>query len=76
MTKVRIAHRAIRALFNGIGIGIFSGTSIYILTKALNLLAEAEVLDPIAMTLLIIGGFMFSSLGIEWSKDIEATEKA
>ncbi|MDI6905671.1 MAG: hypothetical protein QMD13_09365 [Candidatus Bathyarchaeia archaeon] len=73
--KVKIGHRAIRAFFNGVGIGILSGTSIYILTSALNKLAEATVLDPIAMTLFVIGGFILSSFGIEWSKDIEEQEK-
>lgn len=75
MAKIQIGHRAIRALFNGVGIGTFTGTTTYILTKALNTLANTVVLNEIAMTLLVFGGVLFSSLGIEWSKDIAAASE-
>jgi lipopolysaccharide export LptBFGC system permease protein LptF len=74
MAKISIGHRAIRALFLGLGIGIFDSVPTYILTRALNTLAGVEVLSPIAMTLLVFGGTLFASLGIEWSKDIAETK--
>jgi hypothetical protein len=71
MGKVKLGHRMVRAIFMGFGIGELAAVAIYIMTIGVNTLADQVVLNPIAMMLLVLGGIILSSLGVEWSKDID-----
>ena len=59
-----------RALFNGLSLGILGGAGIYILAQGVDTLAGTKVLNPIAFLLLIVGGSIVTSIGIELSKDL------
>lgn len=68
---VHIGRRITRAVFNGMMIGIFGGTGLYLLAKAVNTFAAGAVLDPIAFLLLGLGGAFTAAIGIELSADIQ-----
>jgi len=46
------------------------GAGIYILAQGVDSLAGTQVLNPIAFLLLIVGGTIVTSIGIELSKDL------
>ena len=69
--KVKIGARVIRALFAGSTIGIVGGLGLYLLTVAVNTIADSTVLNPIGMLLIGLGGSLVAAIGIELSKDIE-----
>ncbi len=71
MAGKKVSARVIRGLFNGVTVGIFGGTGIYIMTSAVNSLAGTTVINPIAMLLLVLGGCIAGATGIELSKDLE-----
>jgi len=73
MAKVRIIQRIMRAVFNGLAIGVFAVAAIYFLGKAVMLLGALTPDEFLAILLLVFGGFLTGSIGIELSKDIEAT---
>jgi len=75
MAKVRLLARIMRALFNGLAIGIFGTAAIYFIGKAIMLLNALTSEEFLSILLLVFGGFLTGSIGIELSKDIEATEK-
>jgi len=68
--KKRIGARVIRAIFNGVALGILGGTGVYILAQGVNTLAGATVLNPTAFLLIVLGGSVTASVGIELSKDL------
>ena len=68
--KKRLGARITRALFNGLSLGILGGAGIYILAEGVDSLAGTQVLNPIAFLLLIVGGTIVTSIGIELSKDL------
>jgi len=68
--KKRLGARVTRALFNGLSLGILGGAGIYILAQGVDTLAGTQVLNPIAFLLLIVGGSIVTSIGIELSKDL------
>lgn len=68
---VHIGRRITRAIFNGMMIGIFGGTGLYLLTTAVNTLANSVILNPIAFLLLGLGGSVTAAIGIELSADIQ-----
>ena len=69
----KIGKRLSKAFFNGIALGLFGGSSVYILAHGVNILAQAQVIDPIAFLVIVIGGMMTGSIGIELSKDVDDT---
>ena len=60
-----------KGFFNGIALGLMGGSSIYILAEGVNYLAGTPVLNSIAFMVMVIGGMMTGSIGIELSKDID-----
>jgi len=68
---IHIGRRMTRAVFNGMMIGLFGGTGLYLLARAVNVLAGAVILDPIAFLLLGLGGAFSAAIGIELSADIQ-----
>jgi len=68
---IHIGRRITRAVFNGLMIGVFGGTGLYLLTRAVNILAGEVVLDPIAFLMLGLGGSTVAAIGIELSADIQ-----
>ena len=74
MAKIKIWARMARATFNGISIGSLAGWSVYGLLNAVAKLG-ATIADPVGSGALIFFTFLIGSIGIELSKDIEATEK-
>jgi len=69
-TKKRLGARITRAVFNGLSLGILGGAGIYILAQGVDTLAGTPVLNPTAFLLLIVGGSIVTSVGIELSKDL------
>jgi len=69
-TKKRLGARMIRAIFNGVALGILGGAGIYILAQGVDTLAGSPVLNPTAFLLIILGGSITASVGIELSKDL------
>jgi len=65
-----IGAKIIRAFFIGQSIGLVGGLGMFILAKALNVLAGSNVLDPISMLLLTDGIVTVASIGVELSKDL------
>lgn len=72
--KVRLGQRLMRAMFVSLGVGMFGGLGIYILSMAVNMIAGEVVIDPIAFLLIVLGGAIFTGIGVEWSADIEAKQ--
>ncbi len=68
--RKKIGARVIRAIFNGLGLGILGGTGVYILASGVNNLAGTSVLNPTAFLLIVLGGSVTASIGIELSKDL------
>jgi len=68
--KKRLGARVIRAIFNGIALGILGGVGVYILAMGVNTLAGTSVLNPTAFLLIVLGGSVTASVGIELSKDL------
>jgi len=68
--KIGIGRRIVRAIFNGMCIGIFGGAGLYLLATAVNLLAGASVINATAFLLLGLGGSVVAAIGIELSADI------
>ena len=60
----------IRAIFTGFSVGILEGVGVYILSTGVNQLTGSTVLNPIAFLLLVLGGALTASVGIELSKDL------
>jgi len=60
----------IRAIFTGFSVGILGGVGVYILSTGVNQLTGSTVLNPIAFLLLVLGGSLTASVGIELSKDL------
>jgi len=60
----------IRAIFTGFSVGILGGVGVYILSTGVNQLTGSTVLNPIAFLLLVLGGALTASVGIELSKDL------
>jgi len=75
MAKVRLLARIMRAVFNGFAIGTLAAFGIYALVKALEILAGKVIIDPTGSAMMVFAAFFIGSLGIELSKDIEATLK-
>jgi len=73
MAKVRLLARIFRAVFNGFAIGTLAAFAIYTLVKALELLAGEVIIDATGSAMMVFAAFFIGSLGIELSKDIEAT---
>ena len=65
-----IGAKIIRAFFIGQSIGLVGGLGMFILAKALNVLAGSNVLDPTSMLLLTDGIVTVASIGVELSKDL------
>jgi len=68
--KKRLGARVIRAIFNGVALGILGGTGVYILAQGVNTLAGSSILNPTAFLLIVLGGSVTASIGIELSKDL------
>jgi len=68
--KKRLGARIIRAIFNGVALGILGGVGIYILAEGVNTLSGSPILNPTAFLLIILGGSITASVGIELSKDL------
>jgi len=68
--KKKVGARVIRAIFNGFALGILGGVGVYLLATAVNDLSGTTTLNPIAFLLLILGGSVTASVGIELSKDL------
>jgi len=68
--KKRLGARVIRAVFNGVSLGILGGAGVYILAEGVNTLSGATTLNPTAFLLLILGASITASVGIELSKDL------
>jgi len=68
--KKKLGARMIRAIFTGFSVGILGGVGVYILSTGVNQLTGSTVLNPIAFLLLILGGSLTASVGIELSKDL------
>jgi len=60
----------IRAIFTGFSVGILGGVGVYILATGVNNLAGTSVLNPTAFLLIVLGGSVTASVGIELSKDL------
>jgi len=73
MAKVRLLARIMRAIFNGLALGSFGTAAIYFLGKAILMLGAVTDVEFTAVLLIVFGAFLTGSLGIELSKDIEAT---
>jgi hypothetical protein len=69
-TKKRLGARVVRAVFNGVALGILGGTGVYILASGVNSLAGSQILDPTAFLLIVLGGSVTASVGVELSKDL------
>ena len=68
--KKKVGARVIRAIFNGFALGILGGVGVYLMATAVNDLSGTITLNPIAFLLLILGGSVTASIGIELSKDL------
>ena len=68
--KKRLGARMIRAIFTGFSVGILGGVGVYVLATGVNQLTGSTVLNPIAFLLLVLGGALTASVGIELSKDL------
>lgn len=69
--KPKLGQRMIRALFVGSTLGMIGGLGLYMLARAVNLIAGAPVFNEIAFLVLGLGGALVASVGIELSKDME-----
>jgi Co/Zn/Cd efflux system component len=72
--SIKIGRRVSRALFCGLAVGLYGGLGLYIMTEAINKLADQIVLNPVAMLLLGLGASIVSAIGIELSNDVFADE--
>ena len=70
MAKKSIAAKIIRAFFIGQTIGFIGGIGMYVMAKAVNILAGSAVFDPTALLLLTDGVATVAAIGIELSKDL------
>jgi len=68
--KKRLGARVVRAIFNGVALGILGGTGIYILAEGVNTLSGTSTLNPTAFLLIVLGGSVAASVGVELSKDL------
>jgi len=73
--KVRIWQRIALAFFNGLGIGMLASTPIYLLASGLNLLAGEEVVNAMALAIMVFASFLAGALGMSVARDIEAIEQ-
>jgi hypothetical protein len=69
--KPRLGQRMIRALFVGSTVGMIGCIGLYMLARAVNLLAGAPVFNETAFLVLGLGGALVAAVGIELSKDME-----
>jgi hypothetical protein len=69
--KPKIGQRMIRALFAGTTVGMIGGLGLYMLAKAINIIAGTPVFNEIAFLVLGLGGSLVAAVGIELSKDME-----
>ena len=76
MANVSIGQRMTRAFLIGLGIGIVAGLGFYLMTTAINMIAETTVFNPIAFLVLTMGFILSLAIGIEMSKDIAAKENS
>lgn len=61
----------VRALFVGSTVGMIGGLGLYMLARAVNLIAGAPVFNETAFLVLGLGGALVAAVGIELSKDME-----
>ncbi|MEM1560581.1 MAG: hypothetical protein QXN35_03445 [Ignisphaera sp.] len=68
--KPKLGQRMIRALFVGSTVGMIGGLGLYMMARAVNLIADAPVFDEMAFLVLGLGGALVAAVGIELSKDM------
>ena len=69
--RPKLGQRMIRALFVGSTVGMIGGLGLYMMARAVNLIADAPVFDEMAFLVLGLGGALVAAVGIELSKDME-----
>lgn len=69
--KPKLGQRMIRALFVGSTVGMTGGLGLYMMARAVNLIADAPAFDEMAFLVLGLGGALVAAVGIELSKDME-----
>jgi len=66
----RFAQRMTRAVFAGLSLGIFGGTGLYLMAKAVNTLVGLVVVSETGLLMLGLGGSLVSAIAIELSEDM------
>ena len=66
----RFAQRMTRAVFAGLSLGIFGGTGLYLMAKAVNTMVGMMVVSETGMLMLGMGGALVSAIAIELSEDM------
>jgi len=69
----RFAQRMTRAVFAGLSLGIFGGTGLYLMAKAVNTIVGSVQVSEVGFLLLGLGGSLVSSIAIELSEDMGTT---
>jgi len=69
--RPKLGQRMIRALFVGSTVGMIGGLGLYMMARAVNLIADAPVFDEMTFLVLGLGGALVAAVGIELSKDME-----
>jgi len=67
---VPISAKIIRAFFVGLVIALFGGLGLYMMAEGLNLQSGQQVVNPIAIVLIVIGGTIGGAIAVELSNDI------
>ena len=68
--KISIAAKLIRAFFIGQTIGLVGGFGLFLMAKAVNVLAGNIIVDPVSILVLTDGLTTVAATGVELSKDI------
>jgi len=69
--KHYIAAKMMRAVFNGLTVGVLGAIGLYALVAALNTMAATTILDPASVAFMFFGSGLTSAIGIELSKHLE-----
>jgi len=69
--KPKLGQRMVRALFVGSTVGMIGGLGLYMMARAVNLIAGIPVFNEVAFLVLGFGGALVAAVGIELSKDME-----
>ncbi len=74
MARRKLAARLVRGFFVGNVVGLIGGLGLYIANKAVNLIANSTVLNPVGLLMMVYGFCIAAAVGIELSKYLDEEE--